>query len=928
MKKSTFCACLCALVLLLPTSAFAATFINADGDVPSGTWDEEGSPYIIDGNIWISGRNNSLTIGPGVSIMAASTSVDTGIYGAGSIINIQGTADKPVRFYDMGAITLADQTTSVSNAEFYRTQLQVTRSTTTLDHISFNDSDYGLVVTKSLINANNLSFSSTTKGIWSKKVSMSPVLMDAYQRALSRFLSFFLPNRANAQIADDPNQNHITVHDSSFDNTQYAVYNDTPNTIHAEDNWWGSDAGPRTDPAASVNAIYGPVSYDPWQGKETAHTCCSSILFVPGFEGSRLSVDNRRVLGTSTSQLWEPISNLQVKNLYLDSSGNSIQSNIHPSGLVDTALAVVPIYQKFIGTMKDLVAKGTITEWQPFPYDWRLPLTKVATGMIGTSTALQEIEQMASTSKTGKVTIIAHSNGGLVTKLLYNQLKDKGEASLVDKIIFVAVPEIGTPQALPSLLHGDAQQLAGGLILSASTARGLGVNMPSAYSLLPDQDYFKLVPQAIISFASSTMAGLNFSKYFPVIASYSKMKSFIGDSSHGVLSGSTNIPVKGNAGLFSQAESVHSTLDDWKPATSTELVAIAGWGLPTDVGINYFQKIVCVASDILHLGKKCSSALQYSDINDIGGDSTVDIRSALYSSSYSSSTKKIFDEGAFDKENSKTLAHADILEADPVISTITSTIQNNQPVASIPYIYDTIPTRSLGKELTIGIHSPATIDIYDKAGNHTGPIDNPIPGSDFDAYENKIPGSFYREEGDQVYVILPFSSDYSVDINGTGIGEVEVTTELKNSDTNEVIASSTFEDIPVTPITHMEFAAGTSTNEIDSYKVIKIDENGDGVFDATSTPDVTPTVTADMYKDSFRNCIHALQFSSADEKILLSRLDKAWKFAANDKSGKAEKAFMNLTEKRIHHIKIGKINDRNRTEMRSMIEGMMSDMGV
>jgi len=52
--------------------------------------------------------------------------------------------------------------------------------------------------------------------------------------------------------------------------------------------------------------------------------------------------------------------------------------------------------------------------------------------------------------------------------------------NLVDKIIFVAVPEIGTPQSLPSLLHGDGEEIANGLIMSASTARGLGVNMPSA----------------------------------------------------------------------------------------------------------------------------------------------------------------------------------------------------------------------------------------------------------------------------------------------------------------------------------------------------------------------------------------------------------------------------------------------------------------
>src|ERR1035437_9955252 len=160
MQKYTFCAWLCALVFLVPVSASAATYINAGDSSHSGIWDEADSPYIIDGNIWISGYGNSLTIGPGVSIMAASSTDNAGIYGAGSVINIQGTADKPVRFYDMGSITLADQTTSVSNAEFYRTQLQVTRSTTTLDHVSFHDSDYGIVSSKSTINGDSLLFSS------------------------------------------------------------------------------------------------------------------------------------------------------------------------------------------------------------------------------------------------------------------------------------------------------------------------------------------------------------------------------------------------------------------------------------------------------------------------------------------------------------------------------------------------------------------------------------------------------------------------------------------------------------------------------------------------------------------------------------------------------------------------------------------------
>jgi hypothetical protein len=65
-----------------------------------------------------------------------------------------------------------------------------------------------------------------------------------------------------------------------------------------------------------------------------------------------------------------------------------------------------------------------------------------------------------------------------------------------------------------------------------------------------------------------------------------------------------------------------------------------------------------------------------------------------------------------------------------------------------------------------------------------------------------------------------------------------------------------------------------------------------------------------------------------DEKNLLNRLDKAWKFVASDKSGRADKAFKNLGKGRIRHLDSNKITDQNRTEMHGMIEGMLDDMGV
>ena len=921
MQKHTFCAWLCALVLLVPISASADTYINATDPPPSGVWDEADSPYIINGDITIS-PTDSLTIDPGTVIEAALPGQGSLFLTASSSLN--GTADKPITIKDLPYVMIGNGITSIAYVNFLATELEVQNATATVDHVSSSDAPTAFLFRKSAVSITNTSISSSTYGIYSYYVG--PALMDARQslwsRFLSHFISFLTPDRVEAQTFDDPSQNHIIVRDSFFQGTQYAVYNATNNIVHAENNWWGSDAGPGTGLSTTSNAIYGSVSYDPWQGKSASVACCSSVLFVPGLEASRLAIDNRRVLGTSTEQLWEPISDLQVQSLYLNSGGNSIQANIHPSGLLDNALHLQPIYQKFISTMNDLVGKGTMANWQPYPYDWRLALAKASAGTLPTSSVIQAIESMASSSKTGKVTIIAHSNGGLVTKLVYNQLKDKGEANLVDKIIFVAVPEVGTPQALPSLLHGDGEEIANGFILSASTARGLGINMPSAYSLLPDQNYFNIVPQAIISFASSTMAGLNFSKYFPVITSYSKMKSFIDDSSHGSLSDSTSIPLQGNAGLFPQAESVHSILDTWKPASGTQLVAIVGWGLPTDVGVNYFQKIVCALDNLLQ--KKCAYELQHEDINN-SGDGTV----ILGSASYSSSTKQFFNLGSYDTDTKQGLAHADILEADPVETAIKEDIGAASSLTDIPYITSTIPKDyKFPDDLVIDVHSPADLNIYDKYGNHTGPIPNPIPDSDLDAYENKIPGSFYKETGDGVEVILPFSPDYKMNLDGTGMGGVTVDTRIENYNDGTEKYSSSFEGIIVTPITHMEFAVSTSTSEADSYKVIKIDEDGDGVFDATSTPNSMPNITADMYKQSVGDCIRNLHLKSDDEKNMKNRLLKAWKFAQNDKFGKAGKALKNLDGKRIHHFDPKKITDQNRTEMRGMIEGMLDDIGV
>ena len=131
MQKYTFCAWLCALVLLVPISVFvlpvsasASTYINASDPPPSGVWDAVDSPYIINGDVTVS-PTDSLTIEPGTVIEAALPGQGSLFLSASSSVN--GTADKPITIKDLPYVMIARWrfTSIVSNVNFLATELEV-----------------------------------------------------------------------------------------------------------------------------------------------------------------------------------------------------------------------------------------------------------------------------------------------------------------------------------------------------------------------------------------------------------------------------------------------------------------------------------------------------------------------------------------------------------------------------------------------------------------------------------------------------------------------------------------------------------------------------------------------------------------------------------------------------------------------------------
>jgi hypothetical protein len=74
-------------------------------------------------------------------------------------------------------------------------------------------------------------------------------------------------------------------------------------------------------------------------------------------------------------------------------------------------------------------------------------------------------------------------------------------AAYVDKVILVASPQVGTPQAVGGLLHGYNQALPleqMPVFLSDADARHIGLSMPMSYNLLPSDAYFQYPNKPII----------------------------------------------------------------------------------------------------------------------------------------------------------------------------------------------------------------------------------------------------------------------------------------------------------------------------------------------------------------------------------------------------------------------------------------------
>lgn len=554
--------------------------------------------------------------------------------------------------------------------------------------------------------------------------------------------------------------------------------------------------------------------------------CFSNVMFIPGLLASRLYQGSPL---DGEVRLWEPstIGSFLIPKLSMDGLGKSVHSDIYTKDVLDEALGVLNIYKSFIEDMDDLVADGAINDWEPVPYDWRLSVDEIIGGgtwdgerlwyLTPTSSPymIQRLVQLALESKTGKATIVAHSNGGLITKALMIRLEELGLTDLVDKIILVASPQHGTPDAIGALLHGH--ELGIPLLASARSLREVARNMPGVYGLLPSREYFDLVSDPVVSFSTTSTFSLleaSVARFGSTIASHAPLVDFLlGIEGRPAPSFSDLVSANIlNQILISQADALHDRIDSWTPPSNVELYQIAGWGMDTVKGIEYFEGV-----------KKRKPVLQYRPLTTEDGDGTVVVPSALAMATSTINIKRIWlDIQTHNLEHSPDREHRDILEIKNLRDYIKSVLTNNFNFSD-EYISEispppTNPSRRLGYLLISPVFA---FDLYDDQGNHTG-----ISTTTGLAEEN-IPGTVYREFGDVKYISIPTETIVS-------INQYSPPRHGRSSSVRIVISppppsmSTVSEESPVPLNLGVE----------ESYTLIVEEREGEEVLDAVSFTDV------------------------------------------------------------------------------------------
>lgn len=623
--------------------------------------------------------------------------------------------------------------------------------------------------------------------------------------------------------------------------------------------------------------------------------CYSNVLFLPGLKGS--------VLEKGTDQLWPPtVFSNDISQLALTQDGESV-NDIHTSGILNK-FYTKDIYLPFSNFMDSISGDDKlIKKWLPLAYDWRFSPEKILIDGIKTETdtldIVEEIEKLAEDSRTGKITIVAHSMGGLLGKAIIKKLQEEGKDELIDSFVMIGTPQLGTPQAIASILHGDSEGIVAGFIVNPIDIRRIAQNMPSAYNLLPSPRYFNDISDPVIKFntdALFTQAWRNF--WGLSINTYSNFLSFMtgtGVTRTKPVDTILRDPEVLRYDLVANASNFHNQYDDYQIPDHIRVVQVAGWGSPTVKAVEY----------------KISHGIpNYETLFTREGDRTVVYPSAISSVADETYFFNIFDYNDFNRTG---IQHRDLLNASSTQNFIESLIKK-EDILENSFISDTKPPLDdLDDQLVVSTHSPVLLGVHDQLGNFTGINSNQDLSADILAISENIPGSAFVYSSDSQHIFLPKEGAYNFVYKGTGSGPATVTIESFVADVATRVALYT--DIPTTSSTTATFSVQSTTPE--DTRIV-LDTNSDGKAEDVIVADGAELSLNELIS-LIKQKISVLVVSEKPKQNLLKQISNLEK-KIESKKQKNLKILADLKKKISNQEMKGRINTADATEITNLLD--------
>ncbi len=196
----------------------------------------------------------------------------------------------------------------------------------------------------------------------------------------------------------------------------------------------------------------------------------SNIVFIPGIKGSQLYEGEHK--------RWYPSTASDLDALVLNNPltpGEPIRQ------------VAIPKLLKKVTVYKGILDEFSERNLKVFTYDWR---QSVLSHLADLDALLDTID--------GRITLIAHSMGGLLLKAYLLQGASDDNKAKIDKVITIGTPWHGSPFAYRVLRYGETiyaedDGIGAGLSLDRDrVAKLLGETYPSVYELMPSETYYNM----------------------------------------------------------------------------------------------------------------------------------------------------------------------------------------------------------------------------------------------------------------------------------------------------------------------------------------------------------------------------------------------------------------------------------------------------